>query len=154
LESKDTLTLSAVKPALTRLLPDLKPDEANQLDSRQRQCLYRMLEPTNADGEDAPLLAAILIALGKMEDEAAIPYVERLAQATVHTQRGEQIQEQARQSLALLQQCAERRQMSQTLLRAAQPSEPSGDILLRPASGVPTTDPDQLLRASLSAEDP
>lgn len=59
-----------------------------------------------------------------------------------------------RQSGVLWESEAEPEQVSRELLRASSAPEPPAKVLLRPASGVAIADPQHLLRASSSKEEP
>ena len=98
------------------------------------------------------LLLAILAALEQVGDEAAVPYVKRLADSRAITREQRRIQQKAEACLPYLESCANQRRGSQTLLRASSIDSTRPEILLRPASGNTDTEPEQLLRAGIQSE--
>lgn len=149
LEWPDEGIKRAAETALIGLLPRVNATDADLLDARQRGCLYRMLKMSNV-AHHYELILKILKALEQIGDEAAVPYVERLANANmvIGVKKGK-VRESARECLPALTQRAQENTVRNTLLRASSASEvASADSLLRPAFGTPDAPAEQLLRPS------
>jgi hypothetical protein len=145
LSTSDTRSIAA--SALCRLLPRLQFGDAHLLNEKQRRSLYRELEGTDTD-----LILAILKAFEQVGDSKDLPYVERLAQAAAERPTGGRLLAEAQHCLLFLKARAEHEHTRQTLLRAASASDTPPDVLLRPASSTPETEPQQLLRAGTAEE--
>jgi hypothetical protein len=135
--------------ALIQLLPKMRASDAGLLTASQRGCLYRLLKPENAE-ETEELLLAILTALEQVGDEKAVPYVQSLANHFPATVAQKRVTDAAIQCLPYLEERVQQNRFSQTLLRSSQAEEVGADVLLRPAQGGVDTDPQVLLRASVS----
>jgi hypothetical protein len=132
--------------ALTVLLPLLKANHAALLSTAQRECLHEVLTLKNARTH-ADLIVAILKAFQQVGDTAAIPVVERLANARPFTAQERKIVAEAQECLPYLHLCAVNNSASHSLLRASsQGGAAAADNLLRPAWENPEIRPEQLLR--------
>jgi hypothetical protein len=137
--------------SLIRLLPQLNASDAGLLTVTARGCLYRCLRMGNARKEE-PLLCAILKALEQVGDEAALPYVKRLAEGHAVTRAQKRVQQKALECLPFLESGASQRRGSDILLRPSSSDSAQPDILLRPATASPVTESTQLLRAGIEQE--
>lgn len=132
--------------ALTALLPLLKANHASLLSAAQRDCLHQQLTLPNARSQ-SDLIVAILQAFQQVGDTAAIPYVERLANAGARTPQEQKVVLEAQECLPYLRLCADNNAASHSLLRASSMTDTAAaDNLLRPARESPETRPEQLLR--------
>ena len=132
--------------ALTVLLPLLKANNASLLSAPQRECLHQELTLQNARSQ-CELIAAILQAFQQVGDTAAIPYVEKLANAKPRTPQEQKVVLEAQECLPYLLHCAGNNTASHSLLRAsAMTDTAASDNLLRPAWENPETRPEKLLR--------
>ena len=137
----------ASRQALERLLPQLRATDSKLLNEKQRASLYKSLKMSNAHKEER-LIIAILAALQQVGDTAAVPYVERLAQAKPRLPREQRIQRAAAECLPYLLIRAQDNESSAMLLRASSAVEMSPEILLRPASAHDSEAAEELLRPS------
>jgi len=135
--------------ALTRLLPRLRPEYAHLLNAAQRPSLYQRLKIENA-ATRPDFLVAVLEALEKIGDAAALSRVEKLAASTVITTNGTRVKEAAQRCPPILELRIQTLETSNTLLRASSPEDTSASSLLRPVQRDDGTAPEQLLRASNS----
>lgn len=134
--------------ALTVLLPLLKANHASLLSAEQRDCLHHVLLLKNARMH-GDLMIAILKAFQQVGDSAAVPVVERLANARPFTAQERKVVAEAQECLPYLRLCAVNNSASHSLLRASSLGDYSAtDNLLRPAWENPETRPEQLLRPS------
>jgi hypothetical protein len=136
--------------ALTVLLPLLKANHAALLSAAQRECLHQRLTLQHAR-TDSNLIVAILQSFQQIGDTAAIPYVERLADARARSRAEAQVVQEAQECLPYLRLCASNNAASHSLLRASDMTAAAArDNLLRPAREQPDTKPEQLLRPGSS----
>jgi hypothetical protein len=142
LSNGDSRTVSLATRSLTQLLPQLTNSEAAVLQAHYQISLRRALR-----GYDSNLILAILEASEEILNPAAIPEVRRLTHCPDWIAASEQIQAAARRSLTALEADARRLQTVQTLLRASSPPKTPSAELLRQATGVPTSQVHQMLRA-------
>ena len=143
LHSSDRDTCQSAEWALRHLLPRLKATDANLLNERQRESLFRALAITHAD-----FVLAALKALEQIGDEKAIEHVHRLVDGLGKAGKVPRVQKAAADCLAFLRVKAQRDQENRTLLRPATGADSEGTHLLRPAGSVPDVPPELLLRAS------
>jgi hypothetical protein len=151
LEWPDESVKATARTALTRLLPQLRVSDAGLLNAKQRGCLYRCLKMPNAMRHSA-FLFALLKCLEQVGDEAAVPYVTRLAKSVALTRVQKRVRQAAEECLPFLTLRAEQMRHSQILLRPAGVDGSTAAVLLRPAVGGTEADPQQLLRASHTDE--
>lgn len=131
---------SAASPALLQALSTVTPDHYGQLSSQTVPDLCKAL-----DYSDMLLTEAILQALSRIGDSRAIKPVQRLGNNGVKL---------ARDILPVLLARQAQENQSAMLLRAASAGQTPAEHLLRPAHDTsPQERPDELLRASQSAED-
>jgi len=152
---------------LVPVLREVRISDTSILVERQRQTMYAVLwrcaryhRPRFMYDSpyDVPphlcsprFVKAILSALEHVGDARAVPVVARLAEAAGDLPDDRGIRDAARDCLGALTRTAERTRLSTTLLR---PAAPAGDeMLLRPAHGVPTGDPELLLRPAEKVEE-
>ncbi len=133
----------AAKTALPAVLSQLTPEDFGQQDSEMIPYLCHLLSRS-----EEPLVLAILEALGKVGDGRAVLPVQRLAVKG----RTERIRAAAASILPVLEQRQKQENDPQVLLRAASQDAAASNVLLRPASSTPATEPQQLLRASYAEE--
>jgi hypothetical protein len=132
--------------ALTVLLPLLKANNAALLTAAQRECLHQRLTLQNAR-TGSGLMVAILQSFQQIGDNAAIPYVERLAEAVPQSPQESRVVKEAQECLPYLRLCAGNNSASHSLLRASAMSNVAAtDNLLRPVRESRETRPEQLLR--------
>jgi hypothetical protein len=143
--------LAQAEAALTRLLPRLRAEDAHLLNESQRNGLYSRLKIENAITRPE-FLVAVLEALEKIGDAAALPAIQNLATSTVTSAGGRRVQAAARKCLPVLQQRVRTLETSTTLLRASSAGDAAGESLLRPAHGGNAAPPEELLRAVRSDE--
>jgi HEAT repeat protein len=146
LEWPDRRVQDMAARALVRLLPRLRASDARLLSPTQRGCLYRVLSMRHV-GRDSTLVLAILQALQQVGDEAAIPYVQRLARSTTFGPTQRKVRQAAEECLPYLRNSADMQRASQTLLRASAQENVASDALLRPAYTNTTTEPAEMVRA-------
>jgi hypothetical protein len=145
LEWPDSDIQMVASRALTRLLPRLQATDAGLLNAAQRANLYRKLNPYQS-GHHVELQLAILKAMEQVGDEAAVPYVQRLAGSITLTWHQKRVRQAAQDCLPYLKDRAAQLRVSQTLLRASSATTVTPDMLLRPAENTSNA-PEQLLRA-------
>ncbi|HLV81665.1 MAG TPA: hypothetical protein VKT32_15370 [Chthonomonadaceae bacterium] len=139
--------------ALARLLPRLKASDAHLLNAQQRLSIYRMLDMAHANTY-CDFLKRVLLALEQIGDVEAVPYVERLANATLtRSMREESVKKAAIECLPYLKTVAAQNQAHQTLLRASAAAETAPEALLRPIQPDAAWNQTQLLRSSASQPD-
>ena len=148
--------IEALQTALTPLLLQLRPEDSNRLNRRQRAILNRSLQSL-ADGSrlheyTETFDLAILQALKQVGDRSAVPVVEKLTRMDADTTAKIHIRRAAADWLPLLQIRAGLVAEGKTLLRASAPEAAGRDTLLRAASGSSDKAPEQLLRPSDSGE--
>ncbi len=151
LEWPDRRAQEVAARALIRLLPRLRASDARLLTQPQRACLYRMLRMRYA-GRDGALILAILQALQQVGDEAAIPYVRRLASSAAFTPTQRKVKQAAEECQPYLKSSADLQRASQTLLRASAQENVAEDGLLRPAYARTETESTELLRAVVAGQ--
>ena len=132
-----------VLKALSRLLPQMRASDVNLVTQKQRASLYAALKLKPSKNSD--FMVVLLNALEQIGDEAAIPYVERLADRPAKGDKALRVQQAARECLPALRDLVRRQHEENTLLRPAAES----DELLRPASVTSADTPEQLLRATI-----
>lgn len=147
LEWPDAVVQQMASKALTRLLPRLTGTNGNLLNPQQRAILYRHLKMSNIH-RNYLLMKAILKALQQVGDLAAIPVVERLAQAHAYTERQRTIKRLAEDTLPLLAISAKQQDASAQLLRASSANDTAANQLLRGAMANLEEAPHELLRAT------
>jgi hypothetical protein len=126
--------------ALIRLLPQMRPEDAQHLSRSQWQYLYYHLQ-----GKNPQMVQAVLEAIAHCGGIAALPYVQPLADGKRLAGRDARIQLLANSCAQQLQSRVDRLNTPQVLLRPS--ASPSSEILLRPAMGSSSKAPQQLLRA-------
>ena len=150
---EDKRVRAQVQAALIRLLPRLQSSDAALLTPNSRASLNRALNGTNET-----LTLAILKAYEQVGDEAALPFVERLAaqgtngKRTRHTSSA-RVADAAQGCLGYLRVRVEYQQAGKTLLRGASALDIAPDTLLRPAQET-ASDPAYLLRADARPQQP
>jgi hypothetical protein len=153
---EDKHVREVVEPALIRLLPQMKASDAGLLNAEQRDRLNRILKykhiRRNRWTRHAALVVAILRAYQQVGDSKALQAVQRLADGEGFGAREQGIREAAEACLPFLRLRAEQELAAGTLLRAAAASDTPSNVLLRPAQGVGSTPPQQLLRPSEPSE--
>ena len=137
-----------IAAALRRLLPRLQAENANLLDREQRAALYQVIgiSRLNTILYDKTLVLAGLRALRYVGDKDALPVVLKVAKSI-----DREVRDAANDCLQLLMELAEQYKRGEQYLRPSSASTlqiGQSDVLLRPASGVEQTAPEQLLRAS------
>ncbi len=100
---------------LTQFLPRVREGDARMFRDEHRTCLYRRLTASGVRS-DPDLALAILRALSFIGSEAALPYVERLANRPALTRNGRRLRSMARATLAGLER---RAAMDRTLAATA-----------------------------------
>ncbi len=146
LEWPDPRLRKVAAVALIRLLPEMQASDASLLSADQRLCLYGKLNPRSIRSQPQ-LVLAILKALEQVGDEAALPYVKKLAEMDVGRGTELQVRVAALACLPFLEQRIQKQWATETLLRPSAAGGASSEILLRPAHQGGATDPSQLLRA-------
>jgi hypothetical protein len=143
LKVRDEHVVRIVTESLIRLLPQLQVSDAFLLNQRQRNCLEVALQ-----GKNEALTLAILKAWEQVGDSDAIAEVEFLAEGRGMLGWRPEVVAAARECLPFLRQSVERRQSGLELLRAADGTVISSDILLRPVrpQHISTDSSEQLLR--------
>lgn len=152
------------RTTLLRLLPRLTSADYYKLNRGQRDYLNSILNvAVFSYAYDRDLTQAALMALSKVGDETAIPYVKRLAMngvvrnTAVHyaqrlatygviKERDAQTRQMAMECLNALDERSKNYSDQLTCLRSASAPETPGDALLRPTSISSPSDPSQLLR--------
>jgi hypothetical protein len=138
--------------ALTELLPRMKASDAATWTAEQRGILLWSLKD-GTGGTTSPALyqnyrLAILKALEKIGDAAAIPVVEHLANGKVRTAHQKALQAAAMECLPLLRANSSDVDATKTLLRASAPENSAPETLLRPVESTPDANAKQLLHAA------
>jgi HEAT repeat protein len=108
----DKAVRAVAEQALIRLLPRLQPEDAELLNKKQRECLYRAMRNGNPE-----LVIAILKALTRVGDEEALRHVEDLCMNA----RDPRVRWAAMECLPGLKERVIREGMAQRLLRPADP---------------------------------
>jgi hypothetical protein len=155
LEIPDRWLLQMAITTLTRLLPRLQASDAPLLNNTQRAILCRWLDRWAMDKRDEKrndFTIAILRALAQVGDAQAVPSVQRLATIQAKTPAQVRVRDEAAACLPFLEVRADQQHARQTLLRAATASAEPSEVLLRPATGAITADPQTLLRPSHSLD--
>ncbi len=144
----DTNTRPTLMTALYRLVPLMDANTARMLTVGQRTALYHLLESAKDQlgQSDRNLSLAILRVTVLAEDTQAISIVERIAASAA----SQDVAQAAAQTSEQLKAIAQRQEISQSLLRGASAPATPSDMLLRPAQGGESTQPEQLLRAVVS----
>jgi hypothetical protein len=155
LDRQDASTARAAAGALIRLLPRLRPGDANALSDRQRAILNEALVggvKTLDRAAGVQLAVAGLTALMAVGDGCSLPHVRRLAAGRGMARKNPEIQRAAEDLLPVLEIRQQAERLRETLLRPASPA-PRESLLRAVASG---TEPDafSLLRAAPAATDP
>ncbi len=153
LEWRDLATFTGIHTlatqALYRLLPRLQPEHVNLLDDRQYACLYRLLRH-HPSTDQTELVVALLGAVAQIGDARAVSHLERMTRDSHGPAPRQRVRLTAQETLNQLRHRLDRAPGS--LLRAA--SEVTApNLLLRPATSAPATDPQQLLRPSQTEQD-
>jgi hypothetical protein len=146
---------------LIEILPRMKPEHADLLDSVHRTTLTRiltvpvertrdkfvheMLKP-NTDPKRTAIRVSILKAFARVGDASALPIVLHLAERQGITDSEKEIERAALECLPMLKERVERQIEEETLLRPAMGRTP--DTLLRPAHDSLEDNPNMLLRPS------
>ena len=140
------------RQALTRLLPQLTPEDAVLLAPRQYKFLYNLLQGGQS-GYPNGLLIAIVAMAQRLEDTTALNAVRRCAQMDAPTEEERALRRAARNALRVLREKAEREKTGATLLRAS--SAPAGkETLLRAAQSKPSDRETQTLLRAASKNGP
>jgi hypothetical protein len=147
LEWPDAGIRDTVIAALERLLPRLRASDAALLSAQQRTTLHRMLTMANVQTYEE-FLINLLAALEQVGDRSAVPYVQELIATRPLTDGERRVRDAAIECLPFLEQNADQTHNIQTLLRAAAPSAPAPQQLLRPAAQASDVDAVNLLRAA------
>jgi hypothetical protein len=140
----------AIYYALERLLPRMQASDAVLLTAKQRRALYQILVKKSlpmGHRQQAAFRLTILKALEQIGDSAAVPFVEALTKAEAYLDYQIAVREAAQACLPFLRQRAEQAAVGNTLLRAS--GDPAVDNLLKPATGIPANDAQQLLRVGI-----
>lgn len=141
--------LSRLQASDTALLDDTARGLLNQQLAKGRQSLSEVWGVKREIEEQAAYDVAILKAWEQVGDERALPCVEKLASLSARSPAQKRVQQAAHECLPYLQARADRQQVAQTLLRAAQPPVEPSDVLLRAATvHAAHGETEQLLRAS------
>ena len=153
LEWRDLATSTGVRTtatrALYRLLPRLQPEHADILSNRQRACLYRLMRHHPSD-DQTELVVTLLGAVAQVGDARALAKLERMTRDKGGPLPRQRVRLTAQETLTQLRQRLDRAPGS--LLRAAS-EVASPNLLLRPTTAAPVTDPQQLLRPSQNDQD-
>jgi hypothetical protein len=146
--------------ALIALLPQLTATNYRQIFPQQtdRDCLYSLLNAatmgSNYGYDRLRLYRKIVSALKRVGDTGAISALRQVAVMEAPTDGAKQLRSAAREALQVLKQQFEKEKVGKTLLRASQAPDTQPDDLLRAAApAVSETDPQELLRASLSQQE-
>jgi hypothetical protein len=158
---------ASLRPALIRLLPRLNRSVYITLTEHQKNCLYFFLRDYSAfmlshgtDSDppmgvprtelDVPMTVALLQLYGRVGDNRAISYIERLVylSPTINTKEEWEVHEAALACLAGLKEHAAEWKSVTTHLRASTASETPQAELLLPAASVTQADVEELLRPS------
>jgi HEAT repeat protein len=123
LDNADTRWVA--EEVLIRLLPRVRASDAHVLNENQRSSLYRNLQRKNTR-----FVIACLEALRQIGDEAALPYVKKLAEIKGRGSTVRSIRESALETLPFLENLVQQARNKKTLLRPT--GEPT-DRLPRPA---------------------
>lgn len=144
-----------VMNALLALLPRVKSGDVVFLSDDGLLKLYEIVKSANhplartLSEQYDDLLVAILRAIGEVGDERVWEAVLNLATRDVTTDSQERIRQAAQECLPRLRERIERleqERVGQHLLRPSNAPEALAEVLVRPAEGSTTTDPQQLLR--------
>jgi predicted sugar kinase len=145
---------------LTRLLPTLNMEDANLITKQQRNILYSCLQPAHASN-NIRFVIAILQGLEQIGDQSAIPVVSALCKprkwrdpASSGAKRYLEVQKAAQHCLKFLEQSVQTQDARQSLLRASQPEQSTGEHLLRSSIKSGATDSAQLLRTTVEQQNP
>ena len=149
---------TTIHHALTRLLPQMTPADANLLTPYARQTMRGWLSAFNVafgmKGRLNNLRVASLKALEHIGESRDIPVVERLTEMNLRVCDEWDVQATAIHCLPILRaNCAEV-EAARTLLRASQAEDARSDTLLRPAGGAEQTDSAELLRGADAPDAP
>jgi hypothetical protein len=145
LEYGDEEIVPIAEEALSNLLPQLTASDTELLSTRQRECLHHVL--IKAYATQPALALTILKAFEQVGDERDLATVERLAKGGGRAAREPEVRKAAEACLPYVQQRADAQFVRQSLLRPSNPAAMPSTVLLRPAVGVATHDPLELLRA-------
>lgn len=146
LADPDEHTRSAALRCLREWLPRLTPEDWSGFSQRQIACLYTEVRH-EAVIFNPDLLFLILSALGRSAGETALAPLYSIAGSAAVTVGGKRAVAEARQAIDAIRLRLGLERDRQTLLRpAAKPDEPG--LLLRPAAGGGSSDPEALLRAA------
>ncbi len=143
---------------LTRLLPTLNMEDAPLITKQHRNILYSCLHPAQAPN-NIRFVLAILKGLEQIGDQSAVPVVSALCKprkwrdpASSGAKRYLEVQKAAQHCLNFLEQSLQTQNARQSLLRASQPVQPTGEHLLRSSIKKGATDPAQLLRTNVEQQ--
>jgi len=167
----DPVSRNLAKQQLITLLPTLRAEDEDLLREADRKILLRLLATTPQVSDtgvtheffseeayrfEVDLRVAILKAFEYVGGAQEVETIERLSRsvpilfhsslAVTHNYPPE-IREAAEACLPFVQRHAAEQRASTQLLRASSPPASPSDVLLRPATGLPDTPPEQLLRA-------
>ena len=133
--------------ALIRLLPQIKPDNAEPLSPANYGSLYKLLDGTICRYPNA-LKQAIIEMARRLEDTRALEVIRPYALMNAHTATEKILRNAAKQTLPILRAKAAREKTGTMLLRAS--AAPVGaETLLHPAQEKPgAMEPQTLLRAA------
>ena len=152
---RDNLTPAngrAIDAALALCLPQMRTQDAGQLDAAQHRLLLSFLRiPPIGERPDAAqtdFRVAALQALAQIGEASDLPLVEGLAGMDAKTKDLARIRDAAQECLPLLKIRLGLIADAKTLLRASMPEKETSAILLRPATGPNDAKPNELLRPS------
>ena len=142
----------AIRDALTRLLPQLRANDAYLLTSNMRNRIRTWLgEQVNTDWNilcSDDLRIAALKALEQVGDTDDIPVVTRLANMHAQTSEQTRVKQAAIECLPMLKAHCGETAAARTLLRAANAEDARPETLLRAATSLPETASAELLRGT------
>lgn len=140
----------SVRPLLLKALNRIQASERVSVTAAQRDLLPPLLKNAVLRS-DEDLATGVLRVLAQTGTRETIPLVEWVIQRDPKSPADDAIQQAARDTLTVLQERAQARQVANTYLRpASRPVETAVDGLLRPAQGVLPTEEQELLRAVLT----
>jgi hypothetical protein len=134
--------------ALMQLLPRISPTDYLALPQKDRQRIYLNLHNVDLPRLKADYALVVLDLVRRSADVEALSTVYSLINGDAATPYP-QVRQAARDCVPILKAQFEKEKVSKTLLRGASAPQGTGDTLLRPAAGAPTTDPQLLLRANV-----
>ncbi len=143
LDTGDNRARFSAALAISSLLPLIDPVTAAMIGTAGRSALYRQLE-----GDNVPFMVAILNSLTVLQDDTALPALERLAISETTAAQDPEVRAALTPVLTLIREIAARNTGKQTLLRASDVGSVFGETALRPALPVNEQNSAELLRSS------